>query len=87
MSDAHDLVRLVEGRDLDVLAQELAATENELASWIGQTLVQWFSDGADQRYTLMRLRRLSNAVDARSLDEHVLSIVAVLGQAVLDGLR
>ena len=84
-SDAHDLVRLVEGRDLDALARVLAATEKELASWIGQTLVQWFSDDADQRYTLMRLRRLSSAVDAQSLDEDVLSIVAVLGQAVLDG--
>ena len=86
-SDAHDLVRLVEGRDLHALAQLLAATGEELGSWIGRTLVQWFSDDADQRYTLMRLRRLSSAVDVQSVDEHVLSIVAVLGQAVLDGLR
>lgn len=85
-SDAHDLVRLVEGRDLDALAQLLTATGRELASWIGQTLVQWFSDDADQRYTLMRVRRLSSALDAKSVDEHVLSIVAALGQAVLDGL-
>lgn len=79
-------MRLVEGRDLDALAQLLTATGRELASWIGQTLVQWFSDDADQRYTLMRVRRLSSALDAKSVDEHVLSIVAALGQAVLDGL-
>lgn len=86
-SDAHDLVRLVQGRDLDALAQQLNATGSELATWIGQTLVHWFSDDADQRYTLTRLRRLSGALDAQSVDEDSLSIVAVLGQAVLDGLR
>ncbi len=53
-SDVHDLVRLVEGRDLDALAQLLAASEAELANWIGSTLVRWFSSKADQRYTLAR---------------------------------
>lgn len=87
ISDAHDLVRLVEGRDLDELARTLATTESELARWIGDTLVQWFSAHADQRYTMMRLRRLSSAVDAQTIDEDALGVVALLGQAVLDGMR
>lgn len=85
-SDVHDLVRLTEGRDLDALAQVLATTEVELAHWVGDTLVRWFSADADQRYTLMRLRRLSGALDAQTIDEDALTFVAVLGQALLDGL-
>jgi hypothetical protein len=86
-SDVHDLVRLVEGRDLDDLAQALAGGESELAQWVGTTLVQWFSADADQRYTLARLRRLSGGIDVRAIDEGTLDVVAMLGHAVLDALR
>lgn len=86
-SDVHDLVRLVEGRDLDDVAQALAAGEGELAQWVGTTLVQWFSGDADQRYTLARLRRLSGGIDVRTIDEGALDAVAMLGYAVLDAIR
>jgi len=85
-SDIHDLVRLVEGHDLNELARALGAADAELARWIGQTLVRWFSADADQRYTLARLRRLSNALDAQAIDEGVLDVIAILGRTVLDGL-
>lgn len=83
-SDILDLVRLVEGHDLDLLAQTLAGLDAALAHWVGTTLVQWFSGDADQRYTLARLRRLSGGIDIRSIDEGVLDVVAMLGRAVLD---
>ncbi|MGH3441114.1 MAG: nucleotidyl transferase AbiEii/AbiGii toxin family protein [Nitriliruptorales bacterium] len=86
-SDIHDLVRLVEGRDIDELAQALAGVDGELANWIGTTLVQWFSADADQRYTFARLRRLSGGTDVRSIDEGALDVVAMLGRAVLDNVR
>lgn len=86
-SDIHDLVRLVEGRDLDGLAHSLAETEADLAKWIGSTLVNWFAPDRDQRYTLARVRRLSNSIDSQAIDEGVLSIVAVLGQGVLGELE
>jgi hypothetical protein len=86
-SDVHDLVRLVEGRDLDDLAQALAGGEGELSQWVGTTLVQWFSADADQRYTLARLRRLSGGIDVRAIDEGTLDVVAMLGRAVLDAIR
>ncbi|MGO9873065.1 MAG: nucleotidyl transferase AbiEii/AbiGii toxin family protein [Acidimicrobiia bacterium] len=85
-SDIHDLVRLVAGRDIDAVARALGDAQPELARWIGQTLVRWFSAHADQRYTLARLRRLSGALDAQNIDEAVLDVLAILGQMVLDGL-
>jgi len=86
-SDVHDLVRLVEGRDLDDLAQALAGGEGEFAQWVGTTLVKWFSAGADQRYTIARLRRLSRGIDVRAIDEGTLEVVAMLGRAVLETIR
>ncbi len=86
-SDVHDLGRLVEGRNLDDLAQALAGGEGELAQWFATTLVQWFSADADQRYTLARLRRLSGGIAVRAIDEGALDAVAMLGSAVLDAIR
>lgn len=79
-SDVHDLVRLIQGGDLDDLAQALAGGEGELSQWVGTTLVQW-------RYTLARLRRLSGGIDVRAIDEGTLDVVAMLGRAVLDAIR
>jgi len=86
-SDIHDLVRLVEGRDLDELAQALAGLNEQLVRWVGTTLLPWFSTDADQRYTLARLRRLSGGTDVRSIDEGALDVVALLGRLVLDSLE
>ena len=85
-SDVHDLVRLVEAQGIDDLARVLTGADAELARWIGETLVRWFSADADQRYTIARLRRLSNALDAQAIDEDVLDVVAILGRTVLDSL-
>jgi hypothetical protein len=85
-SDAHDLVRLVEGCDIEDLTRVLRNVEPELVSWIGKTLVQWFAPDADQRYTLARIRRLTRSLDAVAIDEASLSLVALLGHA-LQGVR
>ncbi|MDP1807609.1 MAG: hypothetical protein Q8K72_20695, partial [Acidimicrobiales bacterium] len=85
-SDIHDLIRLVTTVDVDDLAERLHSAGPELAAWVATTLVHWFSADADQRYTFARLRRLSNTVDARAVDQDELSLVGGLGQAVLDTL-
>lgn len=48
-SDIHDLARLVDGQDLVALAAEIRSTGDELSSWIGSTLVKWFSPEQDLR--------------------------------------
>ncbi len=87
VAGVHDLVRLVEGRDLDALAQRLARARSNLRTGSARPLVRWFSSKADQRYTLARLRRLSGSIDAQAVDEDSLGVVAMLDQAVLDAIR
>lgn len=82
-SDIHDLARLVDGQDLAALAAEIRATGEDLSSWIGSTLVKWFSPDHDLRYTYARLRRLSRSADTDGLTEADLEVVALLGEMVL----
>lgn len=42
-SDIHDLACLVDGQDLFALAAEICTMGDELSTWIGLTLVKWFS--------------------------------------------
>lgn len=79
-SDIHDLARLVDGQDLAALAAEISATGEELSTWIGSTLVKWFSPDHDLRYTYARLRRLSRSADTDGLAEADLEVLALLGQ-------
>ena len=82
-SDVHDLVRLVQGCDFDAVDQAIATAGDELRSWVGDTLVKWFSPEADLRYTYARLRRLARSTDAEALTEDDLAIVADLGRVLL----
>lgn len=79
-SDIHDLARLVDGQDLAALATEIRATSDELSTWIGSTLVKWFSPGHDLSYTYARLRRLSRSADTDALTEADLEVLALLGE-------
>lgn len=79
-SDIHDLVRVVDGQDLAALATEIRATGDELSTWIGSTLVKWFSPDHDLRYTYARLRRLSRSADTDALTEADLEVLALLGE-------
>lgn len=83
-SDIHDLTRLVDGQDLVALATEIRATGDELSTWIGSTLVKWFSPDHDLRYTYARLRRLSRSSDTDGLTEDDLAVAALLGGMLLD---
>jgi len=83
-SDIHDLARLVDGQDLVALATEIRATGDEVSTWIGSTLVKWFSPDQDLRYTYARLRRLSRSADTDGLAEDDLAVVALLGEMVLE---
>lgn len=79
-SDIHDLIRLVALQDLEALAESIAGAGDELAAYVGSTLVKWFSPDHDLRYTLARLRRLSRSPDTDSLAEADLEVVALLGR-------
>lgn len=83
-SDIHDLARLIDGQDLPALGAEIRATGDELSTWIGSTLVKWFSSDHDLRYTYARLRRLSRSPDTDGLTEADLAVVAVLGELILE---
>jgi hypothetical protein len=83
-SDIHDLVRLVEGRDLDELAEAVADGGAELRAWVGQTLVKWFSPDQDLRYTFARLRRLADSADSATIEEDDLVLIADLGRRLLE---
>lgn len=73
-------MRLVDGQDLAVLSAEIRATGEELSTWIGSTLVTWFSPDHDLRYTYARLRRLSRSADTDALTEADLEVLALLGE-------
>lgn len=79
-SDIHDLVRLVDGCDFDVVSDEIASAGDELREWVGDTLVKWFAPEQDLRYTHARLRRLASSPDADALTEGNLALVADLGR-------
>ncbi len=83
-SDIHDLARLVDGQDLVSLAAEIRASGDELSTWIGSTLIKWFSPDHDLRYTYARLRRLARSSDTDGLTEADLTAVALLGKLVLE---
>ena len=81
-SDIHDLVRLAMGSQLDVIAHEIAAHDQELCDWLSGTLIKWFSPEHDLRYTHARLRRLDGSFGAQSLVESDLAVLSELGEAL-----
>ena len=81
-SDVHDLIRLVKGCDFEATANELATSGMGLVSFVAQTLAKWFSPDHDQHYTMARLRRTTNSLDAGAISEHDLTEVALLADAL-----
>lgn len=86
-SDIHDVVRLIEGEDVDALAADMAAFGDEVAAYVGETLVRWFSPDQDLRYTFARLRRLSRSADVDQLTEDDLAVLASLGRLLREPQR
>ena len=87
-SDIQDLFRLVDRHDLDVLAEELADADNDLAEFIARELVHHFGEGSrDLRYNYTRLRGFARNVDAEAITEEALTILGALGETVEAVLR
>lgn len=79
-SDIQDLLRLVEGQDLDMLVKKVRDGGSDLADWVGAFLSETFSLGSDNlRYSMARLRRLANNIDASSITEESLSLLGEFG--------
>lgn len=81
-TDIYDLVSLAKGCDIRSFAREFAASEEDMTSWVAQTLTKWFSPDHDQRYTLTRLRRIASSFDIGAISEHDLTEVALLAGAL-----
>ncbi len=82
-SDTHDLVRLALDGNLETLAATIAATEPELAHWVGDLLVQRFSAERDLRYSVARMRSYTRGVGIETLIPDDLELLGHLGQTVL----
>lgn len=79
-SDIQDLFRLVEGQDFDALADAFTTLDQEARLWVADRLSRTFSAGSsDLRYALVRLRRYSDNVDSRSIEEEDLALLGRLG--------
>jgi len=83
-SDIHDIVRLTQGCDFETVAEAIGEAGDELRQWVGDTLLKWFSPDHDLRYTYARLRRLARSIDAETITENDLTVVADLGQFIRD---
>ena len=81
-TDIYDLVSLAKGCDFGSVARELAASEEDMVSWVAQILTKWFSPDHDQNYTLARLRRITDSLGAGAISEHDLTEVALLAGAL-----
>ena len=83
-SDIQDLYRLVDGQNLGALAGDFASLEDEARKWVGSALVNSFSEAGDVRYAGLRLRRYALNVDAQTITDADLTIVAELGSALVN---
>ena len=83
-SDIHDLVRLTQGCNFEIVTDAIGEGGDELREWVGDTLLKWFSPEQDLRYTFARLRRLARSIDTETITEDDLAIVADLGRTILD---
>jgi len=82
-SDIHDLVRLTQGCDFESVSGAIGEEGDELREWVGNTLLKWFSPEQDLRYTFARLRRLARSIDAETINEDDLTVVADLARIML----
>jgi hypothetical protein len=81
-SDIQDLFRLVDGQDREALAVEFASLDEEERGWVATMLTKNFSLDGDLRYNLARLRRYAGNLDAQSITETDMTVVAELGSTL-----
>lgn len=84
-SDMQDLFRLVEGENLEELAQEVRTLgDQDALKWLASTLIQRFSAGTpDLRYAVARLRQYVHNIDAERIGEAELGLLGLLGEALI----
>lgn len=82
-SDIQDLYRLVERAPFGELVVAFSTLEAEARAWVATSLARGFREGsADLRYAAMRMRRFSDNVDSRAIEEDDLALLGELGGAL-----
>ncbi len=82
-SDIQDLYRLVGSAPFHELIAAFGTLEGEARVWVAASLRRGFEEGsADLRYAAMRMRRFSDNVDSRAIEEDDLALLGEFGDAL-----